>query len=148
MRLIFHLTHQTANELFRQRALWIQWFAERRKDRLLLQGNPVFVFQNLIPEVQFREGSPDVAWFDGRCRCLLFLDDLMNEADQNVCNLFTKLSHHRDVSAAFVTQNLFCRNRFVHAEDKFEYSLPRSVHESSRSNQVSNLTRQMYPEKS
>jgi hypothetical protein len=52
-----------------------------------------------FPEVEFHEGLPDVSRFDRRQRVLLIIDDLMNEADQNVCNLFTKLSHHRSVSS-------------------------------------------------
>ena len=66
-----------------------------------------------FPQVEFHEGLPDVGRFDGRFRVLLIIDDLMNEADQNVCNIFTKLSHHRNVSVVFVTQNLFHRNKHV-----------------------------------
>jgi GTPase SAR1 family protein len=66
-----------------------------------------------FPEVEFHEGLPEVSRFDGQHRVLLIIDDLMNETDQNVCNLFTKLSHHRNVSVVFITQNLYHRNRFV-----------------------------------
>jgi hypothetical protein len=51
--------------------------------------------------------------FDGRHRYLLIIDDFMNEVNQNVCSIFTKLSHHRDVSVIFLTQNLFHRNKHV-----------------------------------
>jgi hypothetical protein len=75
------------------------------------------------------------------------LDDLLNEANQNVCDLFTKLSHHRDVSVVFVIQNLFHRNRFVRTMNLNTHYLvlfknPRDA------NQVSVLARQMYPGKS
>jgi hypothetical protein len=43
------------------------------------------------PTVEFQEGLPNVAQFDGRQQVLLIMDDLMNADDQNVCNLFTKL---------------------------------------------------------
>jgi hypothetical protein len=66
-----------------------------------------------FPQVEFHEGLPDVSRFDGKFRILLIIDDLMNEANQNVCNLFTKLSHHRNVSVVFITQNLFHRNRHI-----------------------------------
>jgi hypothetical protein len=100
-----------------------------------------------FPDVEFQEGLPDVGRFDGRYRCLLILDDLMNEANQNVCDLFTKLSHHRDVSVVFVTQNLFHRNRFVRTMNLNTHYLvlfknPRDA------NQVSVLARQMYPGRS
>ena len=97
--------------------------------------------------VEFHEGLPDVGSFDGRSRVLLIIDDLMNEADQNMCNLFTKLSHHRNVSVVFVTQKLFHRNRHVrtmnlntHYVDLFKN--PRDA------GQVAIMARQMYPRKS
>jgi hypothetical protein len=73
-------------------------------------------FQSMFAEyitVECQEGLSSVDQFDGRQRVLLIIDDLMNEADQNVCNLFTKLSHHRNVSVVFITQNLFYKNKFV-----------------------------------
>jgi hypothetical protein len=100
-----------------------------------------------FPEVEFHEGLPDVSRFDGRQRVLLIIDDLMNEADQNVCNLFTKLSHHRSVSVVFITQNLYHRNRFVRTMNLNTHYIvmfknPRDA------NQVTTLARQMYPGKS
>jgi hypothetical protein len=100
-----------------------------------------------FPEVEFHEGLSDVSRFDGRQRVLLIIDDLMNEADQNVCNLFTKLSHHRSVSVVFITQNLYHRNRFVRTMNLNTHYIvmfknPRDA------NQVTTLARQMYPGKS
>jgi len=37
----------------------------------------------------------------------LILDDLMNETNQSVTDLFTKGSHHRDLSVVYIVQNLF-----------------------------------------
>ena len=98
-------------------------------------------------QVEFHEGLPDVGSFDGRSRVLLIIDDLMNEADQNVCNLFTKLSHHRNVSVVFVTQNLFHRNRHVRTMNLNTHYVvlfknPRDA------GQVAIMARQMYPRKS
>lgn len=98
-------------------------------------------------QVEFHEGLPDVGSFDGRSRVLLIIDDLMNEADQNVCNLFTKLSHHRNVSVVFVTQNLFHRNRHVRTMNLNTHYVvlfknPRDA------GQVAIMARQMYPGKS
>ena len=100
-----------------------------------------------FPDVEFNEGLPDVSRFDGRKRVLLIIDDLMNEADQNICNLFTKLSHHRNVSVVFITQNLFHRNRFVRTMNLNTHYIimfknPRDA------GQVATLARQMYPGKS
>lgn len=100
-----------------------------------------------FPGIEFHEGLPDVSRFDGRKRVLLILDDLMNEADQNVCNLFTRISHHRNVSVVFVTQNIFHRNRFVRTMNLNTHYIvmfknPRDA------GQVATLARQMYPGKS
>ena len=40
---------------------------------------------------------------------ILIIDDLMNELgnDKKFADLFTKFSHHRDISVIFVSQNLF-----------------------------------------
>jgi hypothetical protein len=35
------------------------------------------------------------------------LDDLMDETDQRVASLFTKKSHHRNISVMYIVQNLF-----------------------------------------
>jgi hypothetical protein len=99
------------------------------------------------PTVEFQEGLPSVDQFDGRQRVLLIIDDLMNEADQNVCNLFTKLSHHRNVSVVFITQNLFHKNKFVRTMNLNTHYIvlfknPRDV------SQVAILAWQMYPGKS
>jgi hypothetical protein len=100
-----------------------------------------------LPGVEFQEGLPDVGRFDGRRRVLLIIDDLMNEADQNVCNLFTKLSHHRNVSVVFVTQNLFHKNRHVRTMNLNTHYLV--IFKNPRdANQVATLARQMYPGRS
>jgi len=63
--------------------------------------------------VEFNRGLPSLDDFDGKQTALLVLDDLMNEADQTVANLFTKGSHHRNVSVVFLAQNLFSKNKFA-----------------------------------
>ena len=50
------------------------------------------------PRVTFHQGLPDLDDFDGKEPALLVINDLMNEADESVANLFTKGSHHRNVS--------------------------------------------------
>lgn len=47
--------------------------------------------------------------------CLIILDDLMFEAQQNtnVANLFTKGSHHENLSIIFITQNLFQKGKYT-----------------------------------
>jgi hypothetical protein len=44
---------------------------------------------------------------------LVVLNDLLNEAySSDVCDLFTKGSHHRNISVILITQNLFHQGRF------------------------------------
>ena len=45
--------------------------------------------------------------------CLIILDDLLNEVYlKDVCDLFTKGSHHRNISVIVITQNVFHQGRF------------------------------------
>jgi hypothetical protein len=107
-------------------------------------------FQSMFaeyPTVEFQEGLPSVDQFDGRQRVLLIIDDLMNEADRNVCNLFTKLSHHRNVSVVFITQNLFHKNKFVRTM-KLNIHYIVMFKNPRDASQVAILARQMYPGKS
>jgi hypothetical protein len=77
---------------------------------------------------------------------LLILDDLMNDAyNQTVSDVYTKLSHHRQVSIILVTQNLFFQSRHsrnISLSTKY-FILLRNCRERS---QFSHLARQVYPE--
>jgi len=58
-------------------------------------------YQQLFREyynVVFRQGLPVVTDFDRSEPALLIIDDLMNEMDESVANIFTRGSHHRNVS--------------------------------------------------
>ena len=68
------------------------------------------IFNN-YPHINFNEGLPNNKEFDGKRRTLLILDDLMKEAGDSVLDIFTKLSHHRNVSVNFLTQNLFFKSK-------------------------------------
>ena len=76
-------------------------------------------------------------------RTLLILDDLMAEADDSIANVFTKISHHRNVSVIFLTQNLFHKNKHMrtislNAHYLVLFKNPRDVE------QFATLARQMY----
>ena len=61
-------------------------------------------------KVEFHEGLPKSdKWTDGKRR-LVIIDDLMSEVDSSVTRLFTKGSHHRNLSIIFIVQNLFSKN--------------------------------------
>ena len=55
--------------------------------------------------IRYHEGVP-VDFKNTRGEpCLFILDDLLN--DGLVCDLFTKGSHHRNISVILITQNIF-----------------------------------------
>lgn len=93
--------------------------------------------------VQFHAGLPNADWFDGKNSWLVILDDLMSEADQSISDLFTKGSHHRDVSVIYLVQNLFQKNphaRTISLNSHYMvlYKNPRDA------GQFSVMARQMY----
>jgi hypothetical protein len=105
---------------------------------------PIF---NEFPNVIFNEGLPDITQFDGKERTLLILDDLMSETNDTISNIFTKVSHHRNVSVFYITQNLFYKSKqnrtmSLNAHYIVLFKNPRDAM------QVATLSRQMYPGKS
>ena len=104
------------------------------------------VFDN-YSNVEFHDGLPDLITFDGKSRNLLVLDDLMTGTDDRVVDLFTKISHHRNISVVYLTQNIFYKNkqsRTLSLNSHYLVLFKNARHTS----QVANLTRHMYPGKS
>ena len=96
------------------------------------------------PHVNFNEGLPDISNFDGKEPSLLIIDDLMQETNDTVANIFTKVSHHRNVSVLYLTQNLFLKNKHSRTISLNSHYLvlfknPRDA------GQFAVLARQMYP---
>jgi hypothetical protein len=79
--------------------------------------------------------------FDG-APTLLIRDDLMSEANDTVTNLFTKVSHHRNVSVVFLTQNIFYKNLRTISLNSHYIVLFKNPRDAG---QVTILARQMYP---
>ena len=92
-----------------------------------------------FPTVEFQEGLPNVDQLDGRQRVLMIIDNLMNEVDQNVSNLFTKRTHHRNVSVVFITQNILHKKQ-IRPNDEFKRPLHRPVQESPQRRSSGNLS--------
>jgi hypothetical protein len=102
---------------------------------------PVFA---KYPSVIFNEGLPDISEFTGKEPTLLIIDDLMQETNDTVANIFTKISHHRNVSVMYITQNLFPKNKHARTISLNSHYLvlfknPRDA------GQFAILARQMYP---
>ncbi len=93
--------------------------------------------------VSFFKGIPSLSMFDGKARTLVILDDLMEQLDENISMLFTRISHHRDLSVIFLSQNMFPKNPHartisLNAHYMVLFKSPRDV------NQFAVLARQMY----
>lgn len=73
-------------------------------------------------KVQVHEGVPENFENAAAEPCLFVLDDLLNQVySQAVCDLFTKGSHHRNLSVILITQNFFhqaphCRDISLNAK--------------------------------
>ena len=63
-----------------------------------------------MSNITYQEGLPSEDQYDGTPK-LVILDDLMHETNESVAKLFTKISHHRNVSVISITQNIFSRNK-------------------------------------
>jgi len=68
----------------------------------------------------------------------------MSETNQLVANVFTKISHHRNVSVVYLTQNVFDKNKYarmisLNAHCLVLFKNPRDA------TQFATLARQMYP---
>jgi hypothetical protein len=98
---------------------------------------------NSLQNVEFIEGIPNVN--NLRKNSLIILDDLMQEADDRVTKIFTKFSHHNDISVLFLTQNLFFKNLRTLTLNAHYLVLFKSPRDAS---QITFLARQMYPGKS
>lgn len=96
------------------------------------------------PNVEFIEGLPEMGQFDGMEPVLLIVDDLMNESEACVEKIFTKMSHHRNISIVYITQNIFPKNK--HARTISLNSHYMVIFKNPRdAGQFSVLARQMYP---
>lgn len=94
--------------------------------------------------VRFNEGVPDAKEFDGSRRVLLVLDDLMHEAGKSVAELFTRDSHHRNVSVVFLTQNIFAKSAYSRTINLNAHYLVVFKNPRDRA-QIAHLSRQMFP---
>ena len=95
---------------------------------------------------RFEEGLMTVTAdnnIDGRPK-LIVIDDLMCETDQRVTKLFTKDSHHQNISVIYIVQNLFGKNKeqrtiSLNSHYLVIFKNPRDA------SQITHLAKQMYP---
>ena len=92
-KFIQHVKQMMIGLLAPQRIVWCYGEWQRRFDS--------------IPNVEFIEGLPQRENFDRTQSTLLILDDLRNETNRSVTDLFTKGSRHGDFSVVYIVQNQF-----------------------------------------
>jgi len=85
--------------------------------------------------------------FDGRQPALMIVDDLMAKTNQLVANIFTKISHHRNISVLYVTQNVFDKNKYARTISLNAHYLVLFTNVRDGT-QFATLSRQMYPHSS
>ena len=61
--------------------------------------------------VRFLDYIPNGEMFVDKKPRLIVIDDMMRESNDEVVDLFTKLSHHVGLSVLFTTQNIFHKNK-------------------------------------
>ena len=67
----------------------------------------------LPANVRYNEGVPEDFGSANGEPFLVILEDLLNDVySKQVCELFTRGSHHRNISVILITQNLFHQGRF------------------------------------
>ena len=99
--------------------------------------------------MEFCEGLIDIKKFDATKNNLLIIDDLMEQCKDNneILNLFTVDSHHRNISVFLVSQNIYTKGKFtrdinLNSSNMILFKNPRD------SVQISILARQMFPNRS
>ena len=97
-----------------------------------------------IDGVDFLEGLPNLDTLDPREGHLIIVDDQMDDVNQKVADLFTKYSHHKNVSVMLIVQNLFNKNKFHRTISLNTHYLVLFKNPRDQS-QMMALAQQMYP---
>lgn len=112
-------------------------------------AKPSFDCQQKNLQFIYHIGIPDTFTNENNAPILIILDDLMSETanDARISELFTKGSHHRNISIILITQNIFhkgshTRDISLNAKYIVLFKNPRDQA------QFNYLARQIYPENS
>jgi len=97
--------------------------------------------------VQFCQGKPRMGELESLSNVLLIVDDLMSQVDEDLMCLFTRGSHHRNVSILFSLQNFFLNNKYMrtislNAQYIVLFKTP------CNNSQFAHLAKQLYPQNS
>ena len=97
-----------------------------------------------LKNVELVQGLPKIDMFDRKQRNLLIVDDLMSQCDSTMTEIFTRGSHHLNLSVIYIVQNLFDggkhhRTISLNCHYLVIFKNPRDK------TQIMNLAKQMYP---
>ena len=135
---------------------WVRTLLERREDFIDPPPERIYWYyaeyqpdyealKTALPHVEFIEGLPgeeELKRLDVDRRKLIVIDDLMNELNPVVTALFTKGSHHRNLSVVLLVQNLFFkggRTLSLNTHYLVYFKNPRDA------SSIDHLARQMFP---
>ena len=125
------------------------YVSNARFDRIILYyGKWQSGYRDLGKDIEFREGLPqNNDWVTDPKPKLIIIDDLMRESSSGgvIVNLYTKGSHHNNLSVIFITQNIFHQTKgqrgiSLNAQYIFIF---RNLRDRAH---ICHLARQVYPE--
>ena len=102
-------------------------------------------YQTLLDNVDFVQGLPDLPVYSKE-PLLVVIDDQMHGVDRRITSLFTKGSHHRNLSIVYIVQNLFDQHKEHRTISLNSHYLV--IFKNPRDgSQIVHLAKQMYPGK-
>lgn len=130
--------HESLMNMKNIRVIWCYGIWQDTYELPLSSGVMLEYSKGLVGEDHLKESKPDV----------VVVDDLMSELGDNksMANMFTRLSHHMNISVIFIIQNIFhqgkvMRNISLNAQYIFLLKSRRDLV------QVSFLAKQLFPER-
>lgn len=97
-------------------------------------------------KVVFHQGLPNFDKFvDGKPN-LIVLDDMMQDSNEEVMNLFTRHSHHRNLTVVFLVQNLFFGGSKYFRTISLNVGALVIMKNPREKHQITTLSTQLYPD--
>ena len=128
---------ENSNIMFTEKPQNIRWFYGEFQKWMLYPK---------YSEIEFIEGLPHDVDVNPSKVNVFVIDDLMHETDETIAKLFTKGSHHKNISVILLTQNMFHQNKHARSISLNAHYMIifKNVRDAS---QITNLAKQMYPGK-
>ncbi len=126
---------QNAHNMFTHKPQVINWYYGEFQKWMM---DPKYT------EIEFVEGLPTDIDVDPQKANVFVIDDLMHETNEIIAKLFTKGSHHKNISVILLTQNMFHQNKHSRCINLNAHYMVifKNVRDAS---QITNLAKQMYP---